>query len=502
MIIPGKCICGIKGKFICPALEASICSQCCGLKRNSKIICTAECPNNPFGFTGYDKGLEVSNSLSKKTILFLRDEIGEFKFKNIIDSELEGINDENADEAFAEEATRISLLFQKMMFQVKNSDGLTRYQVWEKNGFKGLSNDEKQNLVFKKDSSPAIVEVQRKIDDLRVECIDLLGSKSRKILICDKSLVARCVKFQIFSFWITPQPHYFTVLCNAFDVKREFLDQLMGHLKLFAENYNRDCSGHGIRDYLKENYFKVREILTRLAKEHREKVIEGLQSQVEFITSKYDIKGSFEDVTTILRSKPDFVELDEEERRDSAMFSFDWLRKGESKKIERKMLSFFQHSDDSESAGILGSLDIYDNHIIFKASSRQKYKFAEKMLKKYLDDKIAFCSVESQSLKETLDKRKEDFVEDESEEQEKDSIPPEVKKEVLNKFLVEHYRKLLEEKIPILNDLTPRQVAKIPEMRQKLLDFAKLHIESLEKQGLSEIAENLIAELDLKELKS
>ena len=112
---------------------------------------------------------------------------------------------------------------------------------------------------------------------------------------------------------------------------------------------------------------------------------------------------------------------------------------------------------------------------------------------------ISSCSI---SFIDFPDIDEEDFEENDFEEQEKNSIPPEVKKEVLNKFLVEHYRKILEEKIPMLNDLTPRQVAKIPEMRHKLLDFAKLHIESLEKQGFSEIAENLIDELDLKELKS
>lgn len=441
--------------------------------------------------------------MSKKIILHLGNELGEYRLKNLINMALQDMDTKKDEEQTnAEEGARLELLLFKMIFQEKNPEGLTRYQIWGKNGFKGLNNDEKQDISFRKYSFPAIIEIQRKIDDLKTECIDLLGYRDRKILICDRCLAAQCSRFQIFSFWITPQPHYFTVLTNAYEIKRNIIDDLMRMLEFHAENYKNDAGEQGVRAYLKEYYFKLYEILTRLAKEYRERVIKGLESQVEFITAKYDIKGKIEDIIGILSSKPDFDELYEEDRRDGAMFSFNWLRKGESKKIEMKMLSFFQHSDDSELSGILGNLDVYEDHIVLKVSSKQKYKFAEKMLKKYLDNKIAFCSVESQSLKDTLDKRKEDFKEDESEEQEKDSIPPEVKKEVLKKYLTDHYRKILGEKIPILNDLTPRQVAKIPEMRQRLLDFAKLHIESLEKQGLPEIAENFIDELGLKELKS
>ena len=120
MISTGKCICGAKGRFICPSLETSICSQCCGLKRNSKIICKAECPNNPFGFQGYDKGLQLNSLLVTKILLYLRDELGVSHIKNLINSALEGIDTEDINSS-AEEGTRTCLLLQKMMQMIKET---------------------------------------------------------------------------------------------------------------------------------------------------------------------------------------------------------------------------------------------------------------------------------------------------------------------------------------------------------------------------------------------
>lgn len=72
-------------------------------------------------------------------------------------------------------------------------------------------------------------------------------------------------------------------------------------------------------------------------------------------------------------------------------------------------------------------------------------------------------------------------------------------------FLQTQLRKFLDEKIPALGGMTPRQAAKEPSMKPQLIELMKLHLKGIEKQNrdknLGLDIDWVLDELGLSELK-
>lgn len=85
-----------------------------------------------------------------------------------------------------------------------------------------------------------------------------------------------------------------------------------------------------------------------------------------------------------------------------------------------------------------------------------------------------------------------------------EGIPPEVEAEILKRFYQDRYTRFLDEEIPALNGLTPRQAAADPESRELLLELMKEHLHGIESQsrskGLDINIDFALKELGLEEL--
>ena len=75
----------------------------------------------------------------------------------------------------------------------------------------------------------------------------------------------------------------------------------------------------------------------------------------------------------------------------------------------------------------------------------------------------------------------------------------------MQQFHRRHYEKFLDDDIPMLDGLTPRQAAVSPEMRPRLVELMKLHLHGIEKrsreEGLGLDLDWVLDELGLDELK-
>ncbi len=72
-------------------------------------------------------------------------------------------------------------------------------------------------------------------------------------------------------------------------------------------------------------------------------------------------------------------------------------------------------------------------------------------------------------------------------------------KGALEAYFQQHYQQFLEEPVPALNGLTPRQAARKPELRGCLIAFMKDHLDSVARQN-SENGTNVDLDWVLKEL--
>jgi hypothetical protein len=191
------------------------------------------------------------------------------------------------------------------------------------------------------------------------------------------------------------------------------------------------------------------------------------------------------EIVKVLSMKPEF-ELQETET--PGVMEYSWMRRGESKKLEKKMLALFQHPDENSGVGSLGRLRLFGDTLEVTAFGSQKFRFARKMIEKYLGACITFQAETENDLREDLRRRlkeKEQRIEFDMDGRMdgKDEVPPEVRAEILNKFHEQHYRQFLDTPVPMLENKTPRQAAKNKSFRPKLIDLMKLHIHGIEKRN-------------------
>ena len=127
---------------------------------------------------------------------------------------------------------------------------------------------------------------------------------------------------------------------------------------------------------------------------------------------------------------------------------------------------------------VLGQIIVRDSSLIFRTNSVERGKRGVKLIESLLGNLLGPAT--------GVHERREDLVDD---------IPegmgvhpamlhdPELQAQ-MRSFLTEQYRKTLDEPVPILDNLPPRECAKNPKTRQQAIDWLK-HLEQTPSQGFT-----------------
>ncbi|OGV32499.1 MAG: hypothetical protein A2020_11945 [Lentisphaerae bacterium GWF2_45_14] len=183
-----KCpFCGRKGRRECPAQNAVICSECCGTKRISDISCSPECSYNIFGLHAIEAFRTVDKKFSNIILLSCMLEKGFLSQEEI--QKLRA--DIPEDESFFAEMYSLKMM---RLFRDKQSNDKTTFEIWQSDGFDGLTHDEACMLGFKKNAMPTVIEFQRNIDCNFVECIDLFAPEREVFLLLDPMIVSAGIR--------------------------------------------------------------------------------------------------------------------------------------------------------------------------------------------------------------------------------------------------------------------------------------------------------------------
>ena len=127
---------------------------------------------------------------------------------------------------------------------------------------------------------------------------------------------------------------------------------------------------------------------------------------------------------------------------------------------------------------VLGQIFVRDSILIFRTNSVERGKRGVKLIESLLGNLVG----PAMGVHENL----EDLVDDVPESMEVDPAmlhDPELQAQ-MRSFLTEQYRKTLDEPVPILDNLTPRECAKNPKTRQQAIDWLK-HLEQTPSQGFT-----------------
>jgi len=495
-------VCGRRARRHCLAAAKPICPTCCGSKRGLEIKCTADCEFYPFGVAGYDLWLKLDDAVLPKLMSRVAAEFGQHHVQGLVRSLAGGAAGALRNEEFA----LYSALH--ICFSVElDKNGRTLADRWRAEGWAGLKLDEALLMQCRSKSFVTVVEVERVLDHQRVECLDLFSADAAPFVIVDRSLARTVVRFTRMLGWLTHYPNFSKIghvsLVVPELIRREFVDLIEGLRPKSAgpgkgASAVRDATSGGVtpeggasreaheaavKQAMLEHLADLTRAVAELPGEKMRSILRSMD--VWHCTGFYRLNAPQEDVIRVLDAKPDFdwVDQEPEEGDPPGVEHYYWRRLGESQEFERGLRGVFRHEPGSAIVGGLGNLKVGCENLVFETFARAKYEFGKKMIEKYFGGMVTFEREDAVDLArkvaESHEGRRAGDA-DQAESARTSPIPPEVQAQAARDYFLSHYTKFLDDTIPALDGLSPRQAAKDPSARPLLLELMKEHICGIE----------------------
>jgi hypothetical protein len=201
----------------------------------------------------------------------------------------------------------------------------------------------------------------------------------------------------------------------------------------------------------------------------------------------------------------DFEDIDPEPNDPENTQNYVWFRKGESKKFDDEG----SHITPSFGVGVLANVKLMPGILEIRAMSVAKKDFAKKMAEKFFGDLITFDKELTVDLaKQVANENKELPPESNTRNTETITSPltSDVEEEFMIQFYEKHYQKFLDDKIPAIDDMTPREAMNDPDMRPRLIELMKGHVRNIDsvakEKGINLNIDWVVEELGLYELLS
>jgi hypothetical protein len=181
----------------CSALGRGISPADCGEQRQSRLACPADCPHNPFNPANYSQLLEIEDRFDTKSVerLLASASNTEAMKTDIARAKTQGIH-------------AIQAFFAWKLFIAEAADKTTFAWKWEQAGCPELKNDERVLLRAKMQMRMVLLEVRRVLAGSRIEAVDLLSPNPTPMIFQDRSLAGTASRFSTFLTWAYPLPHY------------------------------------------------------------------------------------------------------------------------------------------------------------------------------------------------------------------------------------------------------------------------------------------------------
>ncbi len=503
------CFCEGRGKRFCPARGAEICSVCCGSKRGTKVDCPATCSFYPFSSVQYDQVLRIENTAKTKIVDYVVRHFGKETIQKVT-RKIQGKNPNNKGEAL-DSNLAFGMALERLLFLMPDKQGRTLADKWRASGWQGLTHDESILIEATSKSRVTLVEVQKILDHQTVECVDLLDPERGVFNATDRAMAKRVMRFSRLLTPLINLPHLVRFNMTGILIP-DFIEteELIENLKFQARSARAGSGIEKIKHFLTLNYEEISQLIAERSMEHSRAMLQRL----DFYDCKavYGLVGEYAKVKSILDGHEEF-KIDEGEAKEKKTLPdsvhYVWLRVGKSKAFEKKMPSFFKHSKKSEGVGVLGSVTLFNDCLEVQATSVKKFTFAKEMVPFYFGELVRLQKEAVVDLaKQMADHLGEDRGDEDAEEAVEDAnkkIPQDIQNKLFKDYFQNHYKKFLNDKLPALHGLTPREAAKNPASKPLLIKLMKQHIHGIEKQkaekGVEFSLDWVLDELGLSELK-
>ena len=465
-------MCSRKTKRVCPALAGMICPACCGSRRGSKIECPSECSHFPFGTAAYDLWLRIQKSWQPKSIQYVISKVG--------DAGLAATAEDFAPSFFDEEPALITGADLAIMYYLaKNDDDVPPLgEIWKREGWPGLNNDERYMTEFRTRSQPGILEVQKILNNTALECIDRLDPERGKFIVFDRKLASTVGRFANMIVWLTHFPHFTSLACYGVDLPSTLIEMFISEIQERTEEECGSKSDEDVKCYLAKYFVEAYDLVDVLVDELQDQFYKALDADP--CTAFYELRVPCEEIKLILGQKHDFeldadCELEPDDPPDAVYYK--WLKRGKAKRFSETPGLFPKNNKDGESVEPLGMVGLSNSELWIKTLGQKKFKFMKKLIRKYFTKKLKYVEEEIIPIELFVD---EDELLDTQPLAPPSENPEESEEQYLQQYFKNRYKRFLNEPVMMIDNLTPRKAACVPSMRPKLIELIKLHLNQVD----------------------
>jgi len=460
-------LCGKKAKRYCPVLMKNICSYCCATKRNDSIECLPECEHNIFGVTNYPRWLDIEKKWDYKFAV---------EFLKTNQNNLENtINLCESDHLSEDQITIIAIHLASCYIRDENGKSFADYFVDK--FAKELGNDGKLYMQCLRNVHPTILEVQKVINHNSIKCIDLLDPQRKFIIIFDSHFAKTSNRFGKYLAWTLELPHYSRLVSVVWEIESDIYNHFMNSIEEIVDENNRN-----IVDIIAMNYGKIIDLLFKSHDVKRKNFINSFRKMdVKECTIRYNFSCPLEQIEDIIDEKPDFEfnDIDPEPGDPENTQHYTWLRKGESKNFDEKSGLRMPFG-----VGVLANVKLMPGILEIKTMSGAKKDFAKQMAEKFFGNLITFDKeLVVDVAKQFTDDNKQLSSQSNITETKTNISPnlsPEVEEEVMNQLYKKRYKRFLDEKVPAIDNMTPKEAMNDPDMRPQLIELMKGHVHNID----------------------
>lgn len=362
----------------CPALSTSLKAADCGAKRGSQIACPSSCLFNPFGASAGPLWTQVYNSWTNKAVEFVARARGQEFFADAI-RRFELFDDD------AEMVTQVAFFstLSAALFVERDREGKTLADRWEAEAWRGLNNDERVMMRYRREGRPSVIEVKEVHPDGRLLCRDLLEPSAA-------------------GFWVLPDPILGPVTppCRLFSwlVQYPLGCRLGGAIirigdGVWAAWREETARRHaeaaktrpelGLKDYLAANLGPTCKLIRDLVLRSKEE--EMVKRDLYLAQAVYRLRVAGSELQPRLEGRPDFkVTASEAVSGDAVpLAQYHWLVQGESAALlESPEPSGGAAAIDSSLRGIVAVIALYPTHLTVETIGKRKLAFARENLER------------------------------------------------------------------------------------------------------------------------
>lgn len=459
----------------CPALGREITSAECGEKRISQYACPAECAFNPFSPANYEVLLELEAGLIRQG--------HDWYLKTAADR---GEAEWELNQSIMKSLVERHAVQMTAMYDRRDASGRNCCERWEAAGYPGLKNDERviQRAVTRVRVS--LFEVHRVRDDRLVEGVDLLSDPPVPMLLCDRSLAAQACRFSTLLGFNYALPHYWRIMSFAMPITsigglgpRRVVEEVVRHL-------GGPASPAEWTPWFMGQFARFSEALDAVSLARWEQTVAGVDA--DFGKAVYELRAPFAKGRSVLDAErmvePD--DLSEGERNEGFAEARVWFDRPSAE------------APPGDPKPVLGRVLLGQSHLRVEAIGQERMGRLRAAVEGALGDLVRFTGERRDDLSAHLKSRHprydpalvpprllEDSMKVSFQSQRAPATAPgEDPEAFLADLEARHERVWPDQAVPGLDGRTPREAAKDPALRPRLLQMLKDRVRGVDERNL------------------